>query len=210
MRPHDKLKIKGNECVLFPLESLYVTRYHHKGDDYILDLIDFQNGKQILKAPLYAPVSMKCVHVGSLEENMPTVTWESLNPVLFVDGTIDYLTLSISHDDKFYTYKVGDVIPQGEVIGHTGTAGQVTGDHTHLIVGIGKYTGYMRLPSGQYTLKNQYPPDNAMGINNTIVVKPEDSRYPNALKWKYFEEEKPTKKLDLMPLSIVGALKWSV
>lgn len=206
MKAYETLKIKGKECVLFPLESLYVTRYHHKGDDYILDLIDYQNGKQILTAPLYAPVSMKCVHVGTFEENMPTVTWESLDPVLFVDGTIDYLTLSISHDDNFSDYTVGEVIFQGSIIGHTGTAGEVTGDHTHLIVGVGKYSGYMTLPSGQYTLKNQYPPDNAMGINDTIVVKPEDSSYPNALNWKYFT----TSKLDIIPLSIVGALKWSV
>lgn len=206
MKPFETLKIKGNECVLFPLESLYVTRYHHKGDDYILDLIDYQNDRQILKAPLYAPVSMKCVHVGTLETNTPTVTWESLEPVLFVDGTIDYLTLSISHDNDFSDYTVGEVIFQGSVIGHTGTAGEVTGDHTHLIVGIGRYQGYMTLPSGQYTLKNQYPPDNAMGINDTIVIKPEDSSYPNALNWRYFT----ISKLDIIPLSIVGALKWSV
>lgn len=203
----------GLQNALFPLEDLYVLRYHHKGDDYILDLWGYVNGSHVLKCPIYAPVDMKCVKVGSLSTNEPTVTWESLDKVNFVDGTIDYLTLSLSHDDNFSEYTVGEVIFQGEIIGHTGTAGQASTDHTHLIGGKGKFTKYISTPLGQWTLENQYPPDDIFGVNDTTLVRTEDPNYPNALNWEEFipyVPPEPTKKDDFIIISLVNAMKWSV
>lgn len=210
MKPFEKMTGEnGLQNALFPLPNLYVTNNEagHNGR-MIIDIVDWTpSSGQILKAPLYAPCDVKCVYVGSLSTNTPTVCWESLDRVNFVDGEVDYITISLSHDDNFASYTKDEVIFQGEVFGHTGTTGIGTGDHCHLIIGKGKYKGYGNLGKG-YTLLNEYHAYNALGINNTNVYQ------SGGYTWKeftpYVPPEPPTHKKDIMPLSLVGALKWSV
>lgn len=207
MKPFEKMTGEnGLQNALFPLPNLYVTNNEagHNGR-MIIDIVDWTpSSGQILKAPLYAPCDVKCVYVGSLSTNTPTVCWESLDRVNFIDGTIDYITISLSHDDNFASYTKGEVIFQGEVFGHTGTTGIGTGDHSHLIIGKGKYEGYGNLGKG-YTLLNEYHAYNALGINNTNVYQ------SGGYTWKEFTPYiPPTTKKDIIPLSLVGALKWSV
>lgn len=204
----------GLENLLFPLEYLYCSQGEHDTNYYAMDFIGWGASGRILKCPMYAPVSCKVVRKGELSNNEPTVVWESLQEVNFVDGTIDYVTIAISHDDNFDTYNVGDVRNQGEIFGHTGTTGQVTGDHTHMIVGKGKYVGYNRI-DGHWTLINQTHIYSSMGVNDTIL------EHPLSYDWKTFSDtpippdpphppEPPTKKDDFIVLSIVKACKWSI
>lgn len=210
MTPNQKMVGEnGLQNALFPLPNLYVTNGEsgHNGR-YIIDIVNWTpTTGQILKSPLYAPCDIKCVYVGSLSTNTPTVCWESVNKVNFIDGTIDYITISVSHDDNFSSYKIGDTRHQGDIFSHTGTTGIGTGDHCHLIIGKGKYQGYGDLGKG-YTLKNEYHSYNALGINDTNIYK------SGGYNWKeftpYIPPEPPTPKKDIMPLSICGALKWSV
>lgn len=213
MTPNQKMTGEnGLQNALYPLPNLYVTNGEagHNGR-MIIDIVDWTpKSGQILKAPLYAPCDVKCVFVGSLATDRPTVCWESLDRVNFVDGEVDYITISLSHDDNFASYTIGEVIFQGEVFGHTGTTGLSSGDHSHLIIGKGKYKGYGNLGKG-YTLLNEYHAYNALGINDTNVYR------SGGYTWKEFTPyvppeppEPPIEKKDIMPLSLVGALKWSV
>ena len=217
MTPNQKMTGEnGLQNALFPLPDLYITNGENAGDvsgttghngRMIIDIVDWTPSTgQILKAPLYAPCDIKCVYVGSLSTNTPTTCWESIEKVNFIDGSIDYITISISHDDNFSTYSVGDTRTQGEIFGHTGTTGIGTGDHCHLIIGKGKYEGYGNLGKG-YTLKNEYHSYNALGVNDTNIYQ------TGGYNWRSFTPyipPEPTEKDDFIVLSIVGALKWSV
>ena len=216
MTPNQKMTGEnGLQNALFPLTYLVVTSGENAGDvpgttghngRMIIDFSGWGESGKIYKCPLYAPCDIKCVHVGASSVKEPSVTWESIDKVNFVDGTVDYITISVSHDDNFASYKIGDTRNQGDVFSHTGTTGVGTGDHTHMIVGKGKYIGYGNLGKG-WTLKNEYHIYNALGINDTVV------RNTGGYNWKEFTPyvpPEPTKKDDFIVLSIVGALKWSV
>lgn len=203
MKPYEKMRGKnGLENALFPLEELYCTRGSHHGDDYNYDFLGYVNNQRVYKCPLYASFSGKVVYVGSLASNTPTVVWESLNRVNFVDGSVDYMCISISHDDNFASYNIGDIKNQGEIFAHTGTTGEGTGDHTHLICGKGKFTGFYTTPKGGYTLKNQYDLPLCLGINDTTILQ------GLGFNWQIFKDDYDNK--DFIVLSLVNALKWSI
>lgn len=162
----------GYEVALFPLEYLYMTQ-DENGDfshanTYNIDLVGWGANGRIYKCPFYAPCTLKCVDASFSTSNNAR-TYESINPVHLADGTIDYLTIYFLHDDN-PPYKVGDIISQGEILGHTGTTGNVTGDHTHSCCGKGKFAGYTNR-GGNYDLTNRIHYWEAVYINDTVIVQ---------------------------------------
>ena len=111
-----------------------------------------------------------------------------MQPVHFADDTIDYLTIWFNHGDHNSDIHVGDVFRQGEKCNETGTTGGGTGDHTHIIVGRGKYTGQKQV-NGNWTLKNQIHMYNALFVNDTVLVN--DYNYNWKLYDYIYEENKP-------------------
>lgn len=101
--------------------------------------------------------------------------WQSVNPVLFADGTIDYLGIIVYHDNDIAngTYSpIGTVIQQGQIFNRTGTGGNVTGDHVHLETGKGQVN------LNQYTYHfldttdcKRIVPDHALYVNDTYVTQ---------------------------------------
>lgn len=166
----------GYEVMLFPLPYLYMSQ--DEGGDYShtdtknIDLIGWGSSGRILKAPIYAPCSCRCVAIWDPNSNNRVFT--SLNKVHLADGTLDYCTFSIAHDDS-PLWNIGDIIPQGSILGHTGTTGNVTGDHTHFNTAKGEYTGYQAHPqsdgSNTYDLKNSISVWNACYTNDTVIVR---------------------------------------
>lgn len=126
--------------------------FSHKGDD-ALDLAGKDGGIDSLKAPFTGVVKR-------IYTNANAVWLESVDKVKYADGTIDYMTVLTMHDNDVSNLKVGDVIKQGTVYYDEGTRGYATGNHIHLAVGKGKFTG-----NGWY--KNQY---GSWCINNQIDV----------------------------------------
>lgn len=189
----------GLNNFLFPMPYMYLSQGEHDTYYYAIDLIGWDSSGRVYQAPLYAPFDCVCVHVGTLASNTPTVTWQSTNQVNFIDGSVDYAVISLSHDDNFSSYTVGETRSQGDVFGHTGTTGISTGDHCHLIVGKGTYTGYSTI-SGHYTLNNQYHSYLAMGVNDTVLYQ------PLSYDWQEFSvtptPPTPTKTKSIIPVSI--------
>ena len=111
--------------------------------------------------------------------------WQSVNPVHFADDTLDYLGIIVYHDNDITngTYSnVGDIKRQGEIFNHTGTGGNVTGDHVHLETG----KGQVNLSQYRYhfldsTDCKRIVPDNALFVNDTIVTP-----YPR-YSWKTYQ-----------------------
>lgn len=98
---------------------------------------------------------------------------ESVDKVKFADGTEDYMTLSIWHDNDVSNLKIGQVIKQGEIFYQQGTKGYVTGAHNHLTVGKGKFTGtgWYKNNVGNWCINNQYDITKALFLYDKTEVK---------------------------------------
>lgn len=126
--------------------------FSHKGDK-ALDLSGKDGGIDSLKAPFTGIVKR-------IYTNANAVWLESKDKVEYADGTIDYMTVLTMHDNDVSNLKVGDIVKQGKYYYDEGTRGYATGNHIHLSVGKGKFTG-----NGWY--KNEY---GSWCINNQIDV----------------------------------------
>ncbi len=136
----------------------------HKGS-YAVDVA----GKDYRRDNVFAPFTGV---VKKIWANGNTVWLQSLAPVLFADGTIDYAVASFTHDDDVSDLKVGQVIQQGQVFYQEGMKGFVTGNHVHLEIGRGKFTGtgWYNNSFGFWTINRKYLPHKAFFLDGTIII----------------------------------------
>ena len=173
MKPLEKLIANdGLEVALFPFEYLVMSQdeggdFSH-ANTYNIDFLGYGASGRIYNCPFYAPCTLKCVAVW--DPNSNNRVYESINKVHLADGTIDYLTITFAHDDN-PVHNVGDIISQGEILGHTGKTGNVTGDHTHSCCGKGKYVGFTRRTGGQYDLTNRIHYWEGVYVNDTVIIQ---------------------------------------
>ena len=171
----------GKENILFPLDILNITQGELVSGDTHEDTWNIDYIGTTTRYPYYAPVSCKVVYTSS--SNGITII-ESLDEVNYIDGRVDYFQAMFWHNDNLL-YQVGDVLSQGDLLGHTGTTGQVTGDHVHVGIGTGKYQGMTTSPEGHSILYNQYHQYDAFGINDTTI------RNTWGYSWKEFPDSPP-------------------
>ena len=162
----------GYQVTLFPFEYLYMSQdeggdYSHNGT-YNIDFLGWNKDGRVLKCPFYAPCDLKCVAIWDSSSN--NRVYESVEKVHLANGNIDYLTIAFAHDDN-PVWNVGDTIKQGEILGHTGTTGNVTGDHTHTCLGQGKYEGYTKRDTGQWDLTNRIHYWEGVFTNDSVIVR---------------------------------------
>lgn len=162
----------GYEVALFPFEYLYMSQ--DEGGDfshvntYNIDFLGWDSNGRVLKCPFYAPCTLKCVAIWDSTSN--NRVYQSTRKVHLASGVIDYLTIAFAHDDN-PPHNVGDIIGQGQLLGHTGTTGNVTGDHTHTCCGRGTYQGYTQRTGGHYDLTNRIHYWDAVYVNDTTIVR---------------------------------------
>lgn len=188
MKPNQTLVYEGKDVVLFPLEVLYMTQdvggsLSHKGS-YAIDCV----GKTFTKDPIYAPVTVKLVYSSTSDSDGYQQVWQSVSKVWNANGTLQYVRFQFLHDNNPpYMGQVGKVLLQGELLGHTGTSGHVTGDHTHIQVGFGTQAeGEYPMIQNQYgvwVLKRQVLPWLVFYVNDTPII--EGYNHP----WKIFGDK---------------------
>lgn len=171
MRAGQTLKASDNkEVMLFPLEYLYMSQdeggdYSHAGT-LSMDFLGWDANGRVYHCPYYAPVSCTCI--GSTES--ANRIWQSNDVVHLADGTLDYVTWVVAHDNN--PPSVGTVLQQGDLMGHTGTAGYVTGDHLHLNVAKGRYANWEQVPpNNNWQLRNSIHIYGACYVNDTTIVQ---------------------------------------
>lgn len=125
MRAGETLSYHGYQVCLFPMDYMYITQVSGPGSyshccghpaDYIGTYDDY---------PIYAPCDCHLVYSDSVGN---TRAYTSDNPVWTPQG-LQYVTFSFTHDEN---PPAATSFSQGDLIAHTGTAGQVTGDHSHI------------------------------------------------------------------------------
>ena len=177
MRANERLVASdGYEVLLFPLEYMNISQGEHT---LAIDFLGWGAFGRILKCPYYAPCSCTCIASTGSDNRI----WQSNNKVHLADGTLDYVCWVQAHDDT--PLPVGTTKSQGELIGHTGTEGITTGDHLHLNVALGTYSGWDPETSNT-RLKNSIHIYNAMYVNDTTIINGE------GYNWRTWTQPTPT------------------
>lgn len=188
----------GYEVALFPMEYLYMSQDEggdgtHTGT-YNLDFIGWNGTTVVLQCPIYAPCTMKVVWTNLTWSGGNTVTFQSVDKVHLPNGDLDYLCIDFGHDNNPPVTTVGAVVNQGQLCYHTGTFGNVTGDHVHTCLGQGEFEGKTQRPSGQWDLTNRIHYWDGVYVNDTEI----EEGYGHVwLEWQggsYVARSKPVKK----------------
>ena len=162
----------GKEVMLFPLPYIYISQgeygsYSHQGI-LAMDFLGWGANGRIYQAPMYAPCSCRCV--ATIDVNNKGRIFQSLDEVHTPNG-LQYVTFMWFHDNNPIA-SVGDTFTQGDLIGHTGTAGNVTGDHTHFNCANGQYAGWEQVPPQNHgQLKNSAHIYGICYTNDTVIVE---------------------------------------
>lgn len=138
--------------------------FSHQGDK-ALDLSGKDSGISSLKAPFTGVV--KKIYTPS-----NTVWLESMDKVLYADGTIDYMTVLTAHDNDISNLYVGKIVKQGEIYYEEGTRGYATGNHIHLAVGKGKFagSGWYKNSNNVWCITNQYDVYKGLYVKDTTNI----------------------------------------
>lgn len=167
----------GYQYCLFPLSYIYCTQESSSSSlshccGHPADWIGSYN-----QFPYYAPCD--CTRTSIIASNGQTI-YTSDNKVWTPSG-LSYVSFLFAHDNNIPS---ATHFTQGQLIGHTGTAGQVTGDHVHLdqalyqndpIVSYGIYCAYGNLC---YALQHSTYADDVFYITgNETIVQPLSSNF---------------------------------
>jgi hypothetical protein len=132
----------GYQLALFPMDVINISQgengsYSHNGTL----CIDFLGNTDVY--PYYAPCDCECI---ARDDTNAFLVWKSSNKVMCADGQIRYITWDCFHDSN-PIHSVGDKISKGDLMGHSGIGGNVSGDHFHLnIIEGSTYYGFTYKP----------------------------------------------------------------
>ena len=166
----------GYEVALFPMPYLRMSQdeggdYSHVGT-YNIDLVGWGANGRILAAPIYAPCTCKVVYLENTYGSGNIRVFQSVNQVHTPSG-LQYIHFYFCHDNNPVATSVGQVFNQGVICSHTGTYGNVTGDHTHTCVGYGTWVSWSHnittRSSGHQDLTYRLHYWNAFYVNDTVI-----------------------------------------
>lgn len=194
----------GYEVALYPLESIRITQTCHGSTSHssykvnntgLWDVtgMDGDNPKGYIYAPFSAIV--KCVLTGKSNGNQTML--QSKNKVHLANGKLDYACFGFAHDNKL-DIKVGQEVKQGQFIGNCGSYGNVTGVHSHFLIGQGKWTHGLSIPtitnkngSKIFYMTNAINIDEMFyknGIRGYDISNLKKCNDPYTFNWKVYED----------------------
>jgi len=187
------------EKAVLMMDYLKVTQkannsYSHKGD-CALDLGGKNSGRDDLRAPFTGVVKRNYT-------NCNAVWLESLEKVKYADGTEDYMVIMTLHDNSITSLPVGRVVKQGEVYYQEGTKGKATGNHIHLSISKGKFSGngWHQNEYGNWVANNQYDVHKALFLDSkTKVLNDGGYKWAKTDDYEYNKPVSNTKYLNLKP-----------
>lgn len=165
------------EYAMFPMEYLNISQgisggLSHK-TGYAIDITGKDKGSDQIYAPFTGVIKRKYTKNGN------AIWLESSDKVHFADGSYDYMTVLMVHDNDISDLSVDQEVKQGEYFYKEGTAGYATGNHVHLEVGRGKfiYPGWTKnTTTGEWRIQNGIHPAEALFVSDSVSIK-DDKNY---------------------------------
>ena len=157
----------GIEDFLCPFTDMCITQGSNMKPSHMGIMANDVRGKQAgVMYNYYAPCTCKCVKTyPSSGQSM----WQSVAPVRFANGRIDYATFMICHDNSM-NCQPGWKVNQGDQIGTMGTKGNATGVHCHIEVSQSKDTSWIKNSYGNYHFNHEYDLDDCYFVDNTNII----------------------------------------
>lgn len=157
------------EKPLYPSPYMRITQGYMMGthrDSYAIDDAGSDSGIDFIVAPFTGVI--RKIYVRDANE----VWLESSEPVIYPDGTVDYMTMMFAHDNDVSNLFVGKVINRGERFYEEGTKGNASGNHVHMECGRGKFTGsgWHQNSAGYWSINNGKNPTECLWIDDSITV----------------------------------------
>lgn len=177
------------EKAYLDMDALRVTYGPHgvnsHKNSYAIDLGGADTGISKLCAPFSG-------YVRRIRSNSNELWFESAEPVLWANGTQDYVTIMMIHANSVPVSN-GQYVKQGEWLYSEGTKGNASGNHIHFEVGRGKFVspygwysnGYGNDGSEVWNIYNQVDPTSVFFIKAScpILDPGTDNTSGKALVW---------------------------
>ena len=159
--------VGATQKAMFIMDTINISQgmygsYSHQGSKAI-DLTGRDGGID----PAYAPFDGKVVYMST---SAAYIIYQSLNPVEFADGTVDYMTVWVMHDDNVGRFSIGQTFSQGQHFFNEGSSGYATGNHIHLECARGTYQGQYKNSYGVWCINNQINPYDALYLSNSTEI----------------------------------------
>lgn len=157
------------EKPIYPSPYMRITQGYNIGthqDSYAIDEAGKDQGISLIRAPFTGII--KKIYLQDANE----VWLESIEPVEYPDGTMDYMTIMFAHANDVSNLFVGKKIGQGESFYSEGTKGNATGNHCHIECGQGRFTntGWHKNNSGYYSINNGKRPEECLWIDDSVTI----------------------------------------
>ena len=157
------------EKPLYPSPYIRITQGYMTGthlNSYAIDDAGSDSGIDYINAPFTGVI--RKIYSGDANE----VWLESSEPVIYPDGTVDYMTMMFAHDNDVSNLFVGKVINRGERFYEEGTKGNASGNHVHMECGRGKFTGsgWHQNSAGYWSSNNGKNPTECLWIDDSITI----------------------------------------
>ena len=157
------------EKPLYPRPYMRITQGYMTGthlNSYAIDDAGSDSGIDYINAPFTGVI--RKIYSGDANE----VWLESSEPVIYPDGTVDYMTMMFAHDNDVSNLFVGKVINRGERFYEEGTKGNASGNHVHMECGRGKFTGsgWHQNSAGYWSINNGKNPTECLWIDDSITI----------------------------------------
>lgn len=141
------------EKAMYPSKVMRITQKDHEGthaDCWAVDEAGVDGGI----SNIYAPFTGVIKKIYTKDANQVWI--ESVEPVLYADGTKDYMTAMFCHNNDVSNLWVGKRINQGEAFYKEGTKGYATGNHCHMEFAKGKFdgSGWHKDSAGYWSINN--------------------------------------------------------
>lgn len=173
MKPNEKLSYKGYQVCLFPMTFIDISQWSSPNDYSHCCGQPFDNAKYgQSQIPLYAPCDCHLTDAGSAVYGNSRIY--TSDKKVWTPSGLKQVSFCFIHDNNPPTK---NTFKQGELIAHTGTAGNVTGDHSHIDQSF--ITNALLVDSGKrcygvpnqncYYLEGSVDPTTFWYINDTTV-----------------------------------------
>ena len=178
------------EKPIYPSKYMRITQGFGEGSHMGGFAID-EAGKDTGIDDLFAPFTGMIKKIYQSDAN--EIWFESLEPVEYPDGTIDYMNILMAHDNDVTDLYIGKVIKQGEKLYQEGTKGIATGAHCHMECGLGKFSGsgWYKNSYGNWVIKNGKNPTECLWINDEITILDSQGYNFKKIEIQQQEEKEP-------------------